>query len=342
LRGPVSLAFLAFLASVDSLLSVNLPVFITSFPRNELAGRLLSIILTLRASAVTLAGHITTPLDMAFNLSLGSLTLLLVLLQTVSAQFCSFWNNGCIDSLAQTAIRFDLNPLFPDPVTLYYGFDVSSSGKGEGPMTKTAFWLGYQNNNINLNAVDSNRTSELGLRIGNLTGTPSGANNGCDGIWGEDCSRDLKSALQNGIYRLAVSGEYYSKPLEAVLSKMLAKPPPLPSCPPPTLDVAAIPVQGLSIITSSRSYVLTLLDFAKERVPDKNVTIMPPGSGAWPWQVWYLDDMSARNQASQVAVGIISRAPSYNSIPPDGPDDIMVELVCVQAPSSGASKSSQD
>ncbi|KAJ5252209.1 hypothetical protein N7489_002619 [Penicillium chrysogenum] len=255
---------------------------------------------------------------MAFNLSLGSLTLLLVLLQTVSAQFCSFWNNGCIDSLAQTAIRFDLNPLFPDPVTLYYGFDVSSSGKGEGPMTKTAFWLGYQNNNINLNAVDSNRTSELGLRIGNLTGTPSGANNGCDGIWGK--------IVPNGIYRLAVSGEYYSKPLEAVLSKMLAKPPPLPSCPPPTLDVAAIPVQ----------------DFAKERVPDKNVTIMPPGSGAWPWQVWYLDDMSARNQASQVAVGIISRAPSYNSIPPDGPDDIMVELVCVQAPSSGASKSSQD
>ncbi|KAJ5816650.1 hypothetical protein N7447_008883 [Penicillium robsamsonii] len=257
-------------------------------------------------------------------MKLGSLTLLVVLLQTVSAQFCSFWNNGCIDSLAQTAIRFDLNPLFPDPVTLYYGFDASSSGKGEGPMTKTAFWLGYQNKNINLNAVDSNRTSEIGLRIGNLTGTPSGANNGCDGIWGEDCSRDLKSALQKDIYRLAVSGEYYSKPLEVVLNKMLMKPPSLPGCPPPTLDVASIPVQ----------------DFARERVPDQNVTIMPPGSGAWPWQVWYLDDMNARNQASQVAVAIISRAPSYNSIPPDGPDDIMVELVCVQAPSSGSSKGS--
>lgn len=185
---------------------------------------------------------------MAFNVSLGSLALLVVLLQTVSAQFCSFWNNGCIDSLAQTAIRFDLKPLFPDPVTLYYSFDASSSGKGAGPMTKTAFWLGYQNKNINLSAVDSNRTSEIGLRIGNLTGTPSGGNNGCDGIWGDDCSRDLKSALQIGLYRLAVSGEYYSKPLEVVLNKMLMKPPPLPSCPPPTLDVAAIPVQGMSII----------------------------------------------------------------------------------------------
>lgn len=69
---------------------------------------------------------------------------------------------------------------------------------------------------------------------------------------------------------------------------------------------------------------------------------MPPGSGAWPWQVWYLDNMNAHNQASQVAVGIISRAPSYNSSPPDGPDDIMVELVCVQAPSSGSSKGSND
>ncbi|CRL20346.1 unnamed protein product [Penicillium camemberti] len=263
---------------------------------------------------------------MPFNLSLGSLALLMVLLQTVSAQFCSFWNNGCIDSLAQTAIRFDLKPLFPDPVTLYYGFDASSSGKGAGPMTKTAFWLGYQNNNINVNAVDSNRTSEIGLRVGNLTGTPSGANNGCDGIWGDDCSRDLKSALQDGIYHLAVSGESYSKPLEVVLNKMLTKPPSLPSCPPPTLDVAAIPVQ----------------DFARERVPDRNVTIMPPGSGAWPWQVWYLDNMNAHNQASQVAVGIISRAPAFNSSPPDGPDDIMVELVCVQAPSSGSSKSSHD
>ncbi|KAJ5801181.1 uncharacterized protein N7518_003249 [Penicillium psychrosexuale] len=261
---------------------------------------------------------------MAFHLSLS--LALLVLLQSVSAQFCSFWNNGCIDSLAQTAIRFDLKPLFSDPVTLYYGFDASSSGKGEGPMTKTAFWLGYQNNNINLSAVDSNRTSEIGLRIGNLTGTPSGANNGCDGIWGADCSRDLKTALQNAIYLLAVSGQYYSKPLEAVLNNMLIQPPTLTSCPPPTLDVAAIPVQN----------------FASERVPDQNVTIMPPGSGAWPWQVWYLDHMSAHKQASQVAVGIISRAPSYNSVPPDNPNDIMVELVCVQAPSGGSSSGSHD
>ncbi|CAG7960386.1 unnamed protein product [Penicillium olsonii] len=251
---------------------------------------------------------------------------LLTLLQLVAAQYCSFWNTGCIDSLAQTAVRFDLSPLFTDPVSLYYSFDASMSGKGEGPMTKTAFWLGYPSNNVNKNAVDSNRTSEIGLRIGNMTGTPSGANNGCDGIWGSDCSRDFKGALQRSMYHLAVSGEYYSKPLEVALNQMLQKPPSLPSCPPPILDVASIPVQ----------------DFAKEHVPGRNVTLMPPGSGAWPWQVWYLDGMNAHKQASQVAVGIISRAPSYNSSPPDSPDDIMVDLVCLQAPSGGSSKGSHD
>lgn len=174
-----------------------------------------------------------------------SLGLLVILLHFVSAQYCSFWTTGCIDSLAQTAVRFDLKPLFPDPVTLYYSFDASASGKGEGPMTKTAFWLGYPNKNINFDAVDANRTSEIGLRIGNLTGTPSGSNNGCDGIWGSDCSRDFKSALQHSMYQLATSDVYYSKPLEIALNKMLKNPPPLSTCPPPILDVASIPVQGM-------------------------------------------------------------------------------------------------
>lgn len=196
---------------------------------------------------------------------IGSLLFLVLSLQTVSAQFCSFWNSGCIDSLAQTAIRFDLKPLFPDPVTLYYGFDASSAGKGDGPMTKTAFWLGFQNKNVNLDAVDSNRTSEIGLRVGNLTGTPSGANNGCDGIWGEDCSRDLKTALQNGIYHLAVSGEYYSKPLEVTLNKMLVKKPPLSGCSPFVFDVASIPVQGMSICAFPfESHHLTVFQISPE------------------------------------------------------------------------------
>lgn len=59
---------------------------------------------------------------------------------------------------------------------------------------------------------------------------------------------------------------------------------------------------------------------------------MTPGSGNNPWQVWYLDGMTAHQQASQVAVGVISRGPTYNSPPPDSPDQIQIELVCIQAP----------
>ncbi|KAJ5892074.1 uncharacterized protein N7473_008302 [Penicillium subrubescens] len=244
------------------------------------------------------------------------LLIVLVMLQRASAQMCSFWESGCIDPLAQTAVPMDFSPLFPDPITFYYAFDELSSGKGKGPMTKTSYWLRYHDRKINKDQVTSNRTSEVALRVGNLTGTPSGTTNGCDGIWGNPCSQDIKGALQHTIFRLATSGEYYSKPLEASLALMMVYPPHLPNCGAPIFDVASIPVQ----------------DFAKERIPGPNVTVMPPGSSNRPWQVLYIDGMTSHQQASQVAVGIIARSPTYNSPPPLTPDEIQVELVCLQAP----------
>lgn len=169
------------------------------------------------------------------------------LLQSGSAQFCSFWNLGCIDALAQVAVPFDFSPLFTDPITLFYSFDSSKSGKGDGPMTKTAFWLGYRNHHVNPNAVETNATSEVALRVGNMTGTPSGPNNGCDGIWGPHCSHNIKSVLQDHIFKLATSKEYYSQPLATVLNEFLIDQPDLPDCGAPVFDVAAIPVQGMSL-----------------------------------------------------------------------------------------------
>lgn len=178
------------------------------------------------------------------------LLLLLALLQCSSAQFCSFWNSGCIDPLAQSAVSFDFQPLFTDPIYLYYGFDASSSGKGEGPMTKTGFWLRYQDRHVNKDAIDHNKTSEVALRIGNLTATPSGTNNGCDGIWDPPCSNDIKTAVQQTMFRLASSGRYYDRPLETTLEHMLLIPPDLPNCSPSVLDVATIPVQSSLLSTS--------------------------------------------------------------------------------------------
>ena len=188
----------------------------------------------------------TSSTGLGFSALPWVLAAVLALLHSASAHFCSFWNQGCIDPLAQTAVAFDFKPLFTDPITLYYSFDFSPSGRGEGPMTKTAFWLGYHDRNINPYAVNTNSTSEIALRVGNLTGTPSGANNGCDGIWGSHCSRDIKVALQNAIYHLATSGNYYEQPLTAALDLFMAFPPPLHSCGAPVFDVASIPVQGMS------------------------------------------------------------------------------------------------
>ncbi|KAF7712167.1 Uncharacterized protein PECH_001014 [Penicillium ucsense] len=243
--------------------------------------------------------------------------LLLLLLPGGWAQMCSFWETACIDPLAQTAVPLDFSPLFPDPVTFYYGFDELSTGKGRGPMTKAGFWLRYRNEGINMAVVTSNRTSEVALRIGNLTGTPSGNTNGCDGVWGRSCSGDVKSALRHAIFNLISSGEVYSKPLEAALNHMMHDHPRMPNCGAPIFDVASIPVST----------------FVKERYPASQ----PPqvkSAGSWwhPWRVWYIDGMTSDQQASQVAVGIVARSPAYGSPPPASPDDIQIELVCLQAP----------
>ncbi|OQE28430.1 hypothetical protein PENSTE_c003G03748 [Penicillium steckii] len=267
---------------------------------------------------------------MAFILKTGYLTrswllvAVLSLLQLTSAQFCSFWSRDCIEPLAQTAVPFSFQPLFPDPITLFYGFDALSSGKGQGPMTKTAFWLGYQDRNINQYAIDTNRTTEIALRIGNLTGSPAGGNNGCDGLWSDHCTRVIKKTIQSTIFHLASTTNHYHNPLELALEHLMWNNPSLDPCPPQVFDVASIPVQS----------------FARESLPQQNVTVMTPGSGYTPWQVWYIDDMTSHQQASQVALGIISRTPIYDQDPPHSPDDIQVELICVQAPQAPPSGSS--
>ncbi|PYH95303.1 hypothetical protein BO71DRAFT_290475, partial [Aspergillus ellipticus CBS 707.79] len=254
---------------------------------------------------------------------LGLLLLLATLIPSGAAQVCSFWSGSCVDALAQTAVTFSFPPLFDGSLNLYYGFDANSHGKGQEPMTKVSYWLGY-GAVINNSVIDANRTSEIGLRIGNLTGTPSGHNNGCDGVWGPQCSSDLKSLLKQALYGLTTSGAYYNYPLDTVLSEMLINRPYLSNCPPPLFDVSGIPS----------------LAFAQETDTDMTATIQTAGSSDNPWKTWFIDNVTANEQAEQVAVAILSRAPSYNGLPPEHMDDIQVELICTQAPSTGGSSSS--
>ncbi|GKZ18305.1 hypothetical protein AbraIFM66951_000863 [Aspergillus brasiliensis] len=255
---------------------------------------------------------------------LNTFILLLILGSPAIAQFCSFWSGSCLDALAQTAVSFNFPPLFEESLNLYYGFDANSRGKGQEPMTKVSFWLGY-GALLNSSVITSNRTSEIALRVGNLTGTPSGSNNGCDGVWGPQCSYDLITLLKQALYGLTTSGNYYDDPLDTVLSEMLVNKPVLSNCPPPLFDVAAIPS----------------ISFAQETDTTRIATLQTSGSSSEPWKTWFIDNMTANDQAAQVAVAIISRAPSYDGHPPKYVDDIQVELVCTQAPSTGSSSSSQ-
>ncbi|EAW11630.1 uncharacterized protein ACLA_093290 [Aspergillus clavatus NRRL 1] len=255
------------------------------------------------------------------------LTLLVVILPSTVAQFCTFWDGGCVDPLAQTAVTFDFPPLFLDDITLYYGFDANPSGKGQDPMIKASFWLRYDANRIDNSVIHVNRTSEIAFRVGNLTGTPSGGSNGCEGVWGQQCTDNLRDLLKGAFYELSMKGESYSYPLQAVLNKMLAHPPFLSNCPPQFFsDLQSLPVQP----------------FAQETEPDKTATIQTPGFSGSPWKTWFIDNVTSSQQAEQVAVAVISRAPTFNGHPLHSKDDVQIEFVCIQAPSSGGSSSTKD
>ncbi|KAE8146507.1 hypothetical protein BDV25DRAFT_49401 [Aspergillus avenaceus] len=259
-----------------------------------------------------------------FRPCLVLLTVLTTILQPAFAQVCSFWDSGCVDPLAQTAVSFGFKPLFLDDLTLYYAYDANSRGKGNEPMTKAGFWLSYATRQVDSSVITQNRTLEIGFRVGNLTGTPSGGTNGCDGVWGPQCSNNLKETLKEAIFQLSVKGEYYTYPLQNILQQMLVNPPNLSKCPPQLFDVQGIPA----------------LSFASETVNDKEAVMKATGSVDEPWETWYIDDMTAKQQAGQVGVAIISRSPSYDSPPLNSKDDVQVELVCTQAPSNGGSSSS--
>ncbi|GAD96893.1 hypothetical protein ANI_1_1376034 [Paecilomyces variotii No. 5] len=250
--------------------------------------------------------------------------LILALISLAKAQTCAFDDDSCIDPVAQTAVSLSFSPLFPQNITFYYGFDaaylstadeLSLDGQSEGPIVKGSFWLGY-GSHISSSDVRANHTSELALRVGNMTGSPGGGNNGCDGVWGSQCSSDIKRLLQGSIYDLSVMGSYYSNPLQTVLRELWQTPLAIDSCPSSLFTVQTIPVES----------------FAQEDEVGGSVEVVDSGNSVSPWQTWFIHGVSASDQAEQVAVGILSRGPTYGSEQLKYPDDVQIELVCVRAP----------
>lgn len=257
------------------------------------------------------------------------------------AQLCTFWDGGCVDPLAQTAISLELAPLFQENINLYYAYDANSHGKGHGPMTKVGFWMRYARH-INSSAINMNRTSELAMRVGNLTGTPSGGNNGCDGIWGPRCSRDLKRLLSGAIYDLSNDGDYNDNPLQTVMKQMQNESPYLENCPPQFFDVQTTPVIRMYHCGLVAYFHANFSGFSQESASDKTATIQTAGTGSSPWKTWYIDQMSSLQQAGQVAVAIFSRSPSDDAPPLSSRDDVRIELACLQAPSGNSFNDQSD
>lgn len=185
-------------------------------------------------------------------------TLLLFLLTVLTlgcraAAQCAFSEDDCIDPLAQTAVSLSFQPLFTQNITFYYGFDAQGPDDPEQqalpenermPIVKASFWLRYAHTYLDSDDVRENRTSEIALRVGNLTGSPSGGNNGCDGVWGPPCSEQIRQWLKRSMFELSITGSYFVDPLDTILGQTKVPPPELLSCPPTLFDVQYIPVES--------------------------------------------------------------------------------------------------
>ncbi|KAL4870312.1 hypothetical protein BDV12DRAFT_166129 [Aspergillus spectabilis] len=251
------------------------------------------------------------------------LMLVATLSNPATAEMCSFWDSGCVDPLAQTAISLKFPPLFLETINFYYAFDADARGKGQEPMTKASYWIGWYEAYVNRSTIDVNRTSEIAVRVGNLTGTPSGGNNGCDGVWGSECSKNLKDFFKDTMFKMMNQGKSYENPLDTLIGSLRDNPPVIQNCPPPFFDVQHFPVEQFAIETDIGQIAI----------------IKKTGSSDKPWSTWFIDNMTAAEQAEQVAVGIISRTPTYGAPLPPDKEGIDIEVVCARAPSPGTSSS---
>lgn len=105
----------------------------------------------------------------------------------------------CVNPKARGSVSFEFKPLFPKGLDFVYAFDSETQeeadkqhvpeGSTPSPDSKVAFWLEYPE--VNLNPAAHAETYMLVLMNENFTGNPSGSNNGCDGLWGAQCSKNL-------------------------------------------------------------------------------------------------------------------------------------------------------
>lgn len=245
-----------------------------------------------------------------------------------AADYCTFGNSNCIDGLAQVSVSFQFDAISPAPLLFYYGFDAGwgCPANEDESAVKLGYWLQYDKATLtdyNTNIRGVNWTTEVALRIGNLGGFVGSGNNGCDRVWGNTCSENLKTFLRSSVFNLSMSGQPYELPLDTVLRSLTAgqPAPPINGCPSTLFDLDQIPTYAVVNATKVDSGNASQV-----------ISVASPGNPDAPWRTWYVPGATAMGQAQEVAVGIIARGPNHGSKPLNGPDDIRLELVCARAP----------
>lgn len=83
---------------------------------------------------------------------------------------CDFWDETCLDGLAQVSTRIKFEPLFPKPIELFYGYDAYPPSIRKNPkhshnseqyyedtvdendkndlLIKLSYWLGYDRDRV--------------------------------------------------------------------------------------------------------------------------------------------------------------------------------------------------
>ncbi|KAL2820405.1 hypothetical protein BJX63DRAFT_428232 [Aspergillus granulosus] len=243
---------------------------------------------------------------------------------TKSCEINSF--NDCIDPIALGSKSFSFEPLFPSPLSFTYAFDVQNStelsseairpGEEQVPDSKIAFWLEYGEATLTPSARHESYMAVL--LSPNITGSPEGGHNGCDGVWGAECSRNLIKFLKE-----QMAGE--SSAAGATLSQVIAQ------ATRTIIGGTADEVPALGCPEGVFDDVYHVDEYGDLAIENSRTTrIIPSGNATHPFISERLFDTTREDLLDRAAVALLARVPLEGDLYTDV-ENIQLDIVCVAA-----------
>lgn len=265
--------------------------------------------------------------------------------------------SNCLEPVARGSANFEFKPIFPQDVTFVYAFDVQDEEElktdpiapGETPVSdaKIGYWLEYAE--AELTASDHQETYMVVLTNENITGTPSGGHNGCDGVLGAECSENLAQFMKRQIVAARsrafadfpavfaiLDSPIYDDDIAYAIGNL--------SCPTGIFDEPYF-VRGaggtvnekgskysvcstLSFFKSSLLTTARHVELAKEN--GDSTGIMPSGNATSSYFTKRLYDITYDELIKRAAVALIARVPLQGELYQDK-ENLQLEMVCAKA-----------